>query len=155
MLRTFLVAVFCLLAGFGPTLSGQAQTETLSPEEQKEYELVCQRLRSHAGLINAAAWTLCHCADEKELKAVEKTLNLLQTFADSRQIPTLVEAGGVKQVKDNVADLLRNKDPVVRGFAAVLLAVIGDPAYKSDIAKSTADRLHQVNFIKRLHTTIA
>jgi HEAT repeat protein len=135
-----LAASCCFAAWLSHTLAGEPQPTQLSPAEQQEYELVRKGLREHEDLLTAGSWTLVHCADEKEVKHVEKTLNLLQAFADAKQIPKLVEAGGVKQFKDNVTNLLKNKDPVVRGFGAVLLAVIGDTVHKSDIARLLEDK---------------
>jgi HEAT repeat protein len=134
------VAIGCLVAGLGDTVAGQPRATELSPGEQKEYELIQERLRNQQELLSRHSWTLVHCADEKEIKAAERTLNLLQAFYDTNQIAKLIEAGGVKEFKSNAASLLKNKDPVVRGFGAVLLAVIGDAAYKSDIAKLLADK---------------
>lgn len=120
--------------------ASQTLSAQLAPGEQKDYELLKKRFRIHEDLLNAAAWTLCHCADEKEVKALEKTLNLLQAFSDTNQVAKLVDAGGIKTFKNSIATLLKNKDPVVRGFGAILLAVIGDPAYKSEIAGLLADK---------------
>jgi hypothetical protein len=136
----FLVALCCFVTCLGNTVAGQPQPQQLSPGEQKEYDLIQKRFRDHEDLLNAAGGTLSHCADAKDSQGVEKTLNLLKAFADSRQIQKLVEAGGVKPFKDNVAILLRNKDPVVRGFGAVLLALIGDAGFKSDIAQLLQDK---------------
>ena len=58
----------------------------------------------------------------KEIKGVEKTLNLLQAFADNTQLPKLIEAGGVKRFKDNVGKFLENNDPVIRGFGVPRLS---------------------------------
>lgn len=135
-----LVILCSLSAFFGNAKDGQSQTAQLSPEEQKEYELIQKRLHDHEGLLNGACWTLIHCANEKEVQSVMKTLNLLQTFGDSTQIPKLAEAGGIKLFKDNLASLIENKDPVVRGFAALLLAVIGDTGYKKNIATLLEDK---------------
>src|SRR5262249_932032 len=90
--------------------------------------------------LTAASWTLDHCADQKEIKQVEKTLSLLAAFADTNQIPKLVEAGGVGRFKENVANLLKSEDPVVRGFAALLLAVLRDAGHKRDIARLLEDK---------------
>ena len=132
----WVVALFCLI-DFNAC---QLQATQLSPEEQKEYELVQKGLRKHDDLLTAAGWTLTHCADKKEIKQVEKTLSLLNAFADTNQIPKLVEAGGVVRFKENVANLLKSEDPVVRGFAALLLAVVGDAGRKRDISRLLEDK---------------
>ena len=136
---TSLFVLCCLVVCLGNAAAGQVRA-ALPPGEQNEYELVQKRLRNHEDLLTAATWTLCHAADEKEIKGVEKTLNLLQAFADNAQIPKLIEAGGVKRFKDNVGKLLENSDPVIRGFGAVLLAIMGDEGYKSEIARLLEDK---------------
>src|SRR2546422_2082522 len=92
---TSLFVLCCSVVCLGNAASGEVRT-TLPAGEQNEYELVQKRLRNHEDLLTAATWTLCHAAGEKEIKGVEKTLNLLQAFADNAQLPKLIEAGGVK-----------------------------------------------------------
>lgn len=128
--------VFCL----GDSASAQPQATELPPREQDEYDRIQKRLRDYRGYLTSADWTLGHCADPKELKSVSKTLALRWAFEDTKQIPKLVEAGGVKGGKIRFAKLLENKDPVVRGYGAVLLAVIGDTAYKKSIARLLEDK---------------
>lgn len=136
----FFVALCCLVICLGNIVASQGQAAQLPAGEQKELERIQNRLRDHEDLLAAAGWTLCHCADENEIKAAEKTLNFLEALASTNQPTELIEAGGIKTFKNNVATLLKNKDPVVRGFSAILLAVIGDGAYQSDIAKLLADK---------------
>lgn len=142
MIRASFLAFCCLIVGTADAVAGQPPAKRLSPTEQKEYETIQKRFLDprNEGLMNAGGWTLCHCADEKEVKKVEKALNRCQAFADSNQIPQIVEAGGITGIKGGVADLLKNKDSVVRGFGAILLAVIGDVTYKNDIAKLLKDK---------------
>ncbi|MFA5191416.1 MAG: hypothetical protein WC740_11855, partial [Verrucomicrobiia bacterium] len=110
------------------------------PAEQQDYDLIKQRFRIHEDLLTWSSYTLCHCADQKEVKAVEKTLNLFWAFAETNGFTKLIEAGGVQTFKANVAAFLENKDPIVRGYGAILLATIGDTAYKANIARLLADR---------------
>ncbi len=130
----------CLVTCPVNTSAARPQGAQLSAGEKKEYKLIQKRLRDHDELLSAAGWTLIHCADQKELKNLGKTLILFRAFMDPKEIPRLVEAGGIKGLKTRVASLLKSKDPVVRGFGAIQLAVIGDAAYKSDIAKLLADK---------------
>jgi len=129
-----------LVAGLDTAVAGQPPAKQLSPEEKREYDRIRKRFRNHEGLLSSAGWALIHCADEEEVKNLEKTLQPLRAFDGSDQIPKLVEAGGVKAVKREVAKLLKNKDPVVRGFGAILLAVIGDAGCKNDIARLLEDK---------------
>lgn len=116
------------------------QAAPLSAVEQKEYELIAERFQTYENMLNAVGWTLCHCADEKEKKAAEKTLALFPAFVDTNKMSRLVEAGGIKGFKNEVSTLLTNKDSVIRGFSAILLAIVGDPSYKSSIAALLSDK---------------
>jgi len=123
--------------------SDQPQAKQLSPGERKEYERIQARFLEpwNHDLMISVSWTLGHCAGEKGMKGAEKSVDLVWAFIiDTNQIPKLAEAGGVKAFKDDVASLLKNEDPVVRSFGAVSLAVIGDAAYKSDIARLIEDK---------------
>lgn len=136
----FFVALICFVFCLGDTVSAQPPAAGISPGEQKEYDRIQKRLRDYKAHLIGASWTLCHCADQKELKNVEKTLDLIEAFEHTKGIPELVEAGGVKGVKIRFANLLKNKDPAIRGYGAVLLAVIGDAAYKNNIARLLEDK---------------
>jgi hypothetical protein len=129
--------VCCVIFSVAHSFGSEPKAKQLSPGEQKEYGLVQKRFGDpvNKNLMSAALNTLYHCANEKEVLSLEKTLTLLGTLADSSKMSELAESGGIKRLKDNVAKLLKNKDPVVRGFGAIVLAVIGDATYKSEIAK--------------------
>jgi HEAT repeat protein len=113
----------------------------LSPAEQKEYEFIRKRFLDNEHLLNGVGYTLGHSADSKDdVKAMEKVMMLYVTFFDAKQIPKLVEAGGIKGFKKELAGLLTCKDPVMRGSAAIFLGLVDDPAYNADIAKLLADK---------------
>jgi HEAT repeat protein len=113
----------------------------LSPTEQKEYEFIRKRFLDHENLLNGVGYSLGHNADSKDdAKAMEKVMMLYVTFFDAKQIPKLVEAGGIKEFKKELAGLLTCKDPVMRGSAAIFLGLVDDPAYNADIAKLLADK---------------
>jgi HEAT repeat protein len=137
----FLALCFVIIAP-GCARDSQPPTRGLPPAELKEYETVQRSLLDprNADLLNAAGWTLAHAADGKDVEQAAKAWGLLQAFADSSKNQQLVEAGGIKGLRGNVAGLLKSKDPVVRGFAAILLAVIGADGYKNDIARLLEDK---------------
>lgn len=133
------LALCALPCMWGDASASQPPAKQLAPDDQQEYQHIRQRLREHEALLTRASWTLCHCADEAELARIEGTAMLLGAFVDDKQLPKLVEAGGVKAFKEETAGLLKNKDPVVRGYGAIVLAVVGDAAYKERIAKLLED----------------
>src|SRR6185369_8867396 len=104
----FFFALWLVFTCFGSSAAEKTQTTNAAATGQKEYDLVQKRFYVYEDLLNAASWTLCHCADEQELKAVEKTLNLLSAFDETNGFTKLIEAGGVQTLKANVASFLEN-----------------------------------------------
>lgn len=122
--------------------ASKASENQLLPSEQNEYETIRKNFLDpkNYDLMNAVTWSLIHCADEKELTKIESILNLPGAFIDDKQLSLLVNAGGIKGFKSSTSNLLKNNDPVIRGYGAILLAVIGDHSYKKDIAVLLEDK---------------
>jgi HEAT repeat protein len=112
----FLSAAFC-------------HSAELSQADRNEVQRVGEALES-GSLPWPAGWTLGHAASEEGQKEVERIgyANTTQTLEAA-----VLKAGGWEKYKADVASLLKSKDVVVRGFAAVWLADLGDRAYTKDL----------------------
>jgi HEAT repeat protein len=139
LLTVFLLFACFLFLSLGTVFASQSQQKALSQEEQKEFEFIKSRCLQprYRSLIDWSSRSLIHHqGDEKEIQGTLASLKVLwEAFADSEKIPKLVESGGVKAFKSNMAKSLKSKDSYVRCFGAIMLAVTGDTTYKTDIAR--------------------
>jgi HEAT repeat protein len=115
---------------------GRLTSNTVSTSAQEEFEKVKQRFlaRRNANLLNAAGWTLAHMADTNQTAKIRPILECCGAFTEEGTVAQLEAYGGLSNCTRQVAALLENPDSVVRGFGAVLLAVIGGTNYTKDIA---------------------
>ncbi|MEI6514312.1 MAG: HEAT repeat domain-containing protein [bacterium] len=127
--------VFSIVFSLTSDVTSQQEATPLSPVEQKQYEQIQDRLKKHDELLRFSRHELYSSKDEKKRECDESTANILRPFYDSRQIPQLVATGGIEAVKNIVAGLLKNEDPIIRGHGALVLAILGDLGHKQDIAK--------------------
>lgn len=138
--RLYLATLVVISALFNEVHSFAADVkspiDSNSARERNEYENLRQRFQDtrNENLLNAAGWTLAHSADEQEVKQVEPVLKDLAIFGRQGSFEQLDRRGGVDVLKNEIAALLQNPDPIVRGFAAVTLSVVGDTNYVKEIA---------------------
>lgn len=123
----------CLLAVIGGigTLTWQERVRAaeLSEQEVKEIRRVERSLED--GLLPMPpGWTFNHGASLQGRKELEEVGHP----SDGGDLEAVVRrAGGWAAYKAGIASLLHSKDLVVRGFAAVLLADLGDKTYSKDL----------------------
>ena len=133
--RMVFIVACCAVLAATQAFAGEPQPNPLPPEEQQEYLKIQQRVLKYQNTLTMVFFTFAHCADEKEAQRLKKTLGLFQAFMDNARIPALAEAGGIKAFKAALVQMLKNKDSVVRGSAAMFLAIIGEIDSKAEIAK--------------------
>lgn len=94
-----------------------------------------ERLRN---LFQGATWTLTH--DYREIKRVDEVMNYVQKFLEALvayekgNSAPLSQLGGVKSLKDRLAEWLLDSEQSVRAYAAVMLGICGDRAYAKQLA---------------------
>jgi HEAT repeat protein len=133
-------ALVLLLAIVGGRASADPIPEAIATGSAKsaaeQIKRIAARLEDSSGEkdtvnLSGASWTLIHCADEAHvrmaLKAFGVSMDDKQPFSFEKAVR---EAGGLAKYRRRVADLLRNDDEIVRGFAATMLSVVGDDSCK-------------------------
>ena len=113
-----------------------AKPGELTPAQKREMDALVARLtdEEREGYLGAAAWTLCHCATEEGNRRAGKVFEVIGEYVNGK--PAAAAAlGGAKGIRKGFRELLRDPDPVVRGFAAMALAVFDDRESKSEIAR--------------------
>jgi hypothetical protein len=108
-----------------------ASTAELGPEEKA----ILLRLTSEKNrdMLLGACWTVCHCATEAGKARAERVFSVLGDTLEG-SAPALAAIGGAKGFRKALQKTLGDPDPVMRGFAAMNLAVIGDEESKGKIA---------------------
>jgi len=101
----------------------------LSENELNECLTLQQRLLQphNKKIIDAEYWTLTHCAEPSDLKLIGATMKHFSAAYDKKSFGYFISNGGSAKLKQSFINLLKNNDPVIRGFASMALAVIGDP----------------------------
>ena len=110
---------------------GVAMSET----EREEWQRIKQRFKEHWPRMSGWTWALIHSYASKT--EVEDALRLFEAIAItiSNKNPTaLRKFNGEHGFKERLTRLLAANDQTVSGFAANLLAVVGDPNYAPQIA---------------------
>lgn len=117
--------VVLLLAGTG----WRAVAEPLSENDLREIKRIEFQL-SEGTLPQPPGWWVNHGAGDEGLKELE----LVGYPDDQTDLAAIaMRAGGWRKYKTNVASLLKSKDLVIRGYAAIWMADLGDQEYAKDL----------------------
>lgn len=110
-------------------------TTEVSQTEKEEWENLKSRFTKYSPYFSGLAWSLIHTYESKS--EMERSLALLETigFALASENPvSLRKFNGPQGFKQKLARLMNSKDQTVSGFAASMLAIIGDQEYAPQIA---------------------
>jgi len=128
-ITTIYLAVACTCCDRHPLL--QSDTNPAFAESVKGIQ---ERIRSerHAAIMKGVKWALIHCAEQDE----EKAHDVLSTLTAIEHGEFLQVRGleGLTRFREQARDLLRSRDVIVRGFGALVLAVIGERSSVQSIA---------------------
>ncbi|MGE0652177.1 MAG: hypothetical protein AB7P12_10555, partial [Alphaproteobacteria bacterium] len=106
-------------------IPAQVSSTELSEADIKEIRRIEAALAD--GLLpQPPGWTFNHAASEEGQQELER---LGYPNRDENLEAVVRKAGGWAEYKANAAALLKSNDPVVRGFMAIWVADLGDPAY--------------------------
>ena len=114
---------------------GAPRQSGMSEVQEKELEDIRERFRHERNyeLPMGSCWTVAHCADPKEVEKEMPTLDLLGLETEEAlQFEGVTDANVLKR---KMAGLMKSRDVVIRGFGAIIMGVIGDQAYATDVAE--------------------
>jgi HEAT repeat protein len=107
-----------------------------TPEsEANQIKRIATRLdRIAPGLINEITFTMIHCGGDVDafVKAVGSPDEHGKGFSFAVAVRN---AGGLSQYRHRVAELLRSRDVITRGYGAQWLGIVGDDSCKTDLAR--------------------
>jgi len=134
LLILFLVGVSTHAA---PEPQNRSQRETVnSVAETEQWEAMKKRFAVLQTYLSSSMWSLVHGYRSKE--ELDKTMNLFQKMlnAMAKDSPAQLRSiGGVQGFLNRFLEIMRSqRDDVVAGFAARVLAVFGGLRYAPDIA---------------------
>ena len=113
------------------------RTTVNSRAETEQWEEMKKRFAPHQSHLSSSLWGLIHGYRSK--KELDKAMNLLQVMLDAmaKNNPSrLRRIGGVQGFMNRFLEIMRSqRDDVVAGFAAKVLAVFGGNRYAADIAE--------------------
>jgi HEAT repeat protein len=118
-----------------------SQGSLLQSEATRETNEFIKRLKDEKfrDIFGGSTWTLIH--DYKDHKHMDEVLDTLQRYMEALAKyeqgdgSSLKQLGGIKQLKDQLAMWLEDKDQAIRAFAATMLGISGDQAYSPLLAK--------------------
>ena len=130
------VAVCLVLAASLVAAQDAPKPAAPTAQEKQEMDALLARFQNERTqpLFDAAGWTVLHVASDDAQKRAEPLFGALQEYGKENPAPVLA-LGGAKGLVKGLRNLLADPDPVMRGFAAILLAVIDDRESKTEIAK--------------------
>jgi HEAT repeat protein len=112
------------------------RTTVNSVAETEQWEAMKKRVAALQTYLSSSMWSLVHGYRSKE--ELDKTMNLFQKMlnAMAKDNPAQLRSiGGVQGFLNRFLGIMRSqRDDVVAGFAAKVLAVFGGPRYALDIA---------------------
>ena len=118
-----LLAIVAPVYPFNPT--------QLNEQERQEWEQLIQRFDQPQiySLLAGRIWSLTHAGDSKKVQEILHLFTAIDRTSGRRPAIT------TREYKNRIAAFLESDDDQVAGFAATLLAVIGDLSFAPQIAK--------------------
>lgn len=161
VLSTVLLATGVLSANVQNRRPRKPVVISVSLSEKEEWEKIKRRYAEYSAHISGLAWTLTHTYRSKT--EMERGLEVMKSIglAMASDHPTSVRKfngpGGIKQ---RLLNLTNSKDDTVSGFAAIMLAIIGDSNHAPRIAilinrHGTAERDARAEITIRGHAATA
>jgi HEAT repeat protein len=135
-MKRLVVALVCVLAMSAvpsraaevPPVPQEAATRELTPEDKEILRELSDEMNDP--ILSWEGWILGHCASEAGGARAGK---LFAPFGESMEAG-LAAIGGAQGLREALRGMLTDEDPVVRGFAAAMLAVVKDQDSKEKIA---------------------
>jgi HEAT repeat protein len=130
------VAACLVLAASLVAAQDTAKPPEFTAQDKQEMDALMAHFENERTMpvFEAAGWTMMHVASEDARKRVDPLFGALQEYRKGNAAPVLA-LGGAKGLVKEFRNLLADPDPVMRAFAAILLAVIDDRESKTEIAK--------------------
>ncbi len=125
---TFVASLSFLFLSCGSTLEKKQK-------EENEIERVESRFNEekHKAIISEASWSLIHVGEKDCNRLLETVLIHLKGDGTFSFRESVNKAGGIEEYKKLTASFLKSDEEIVRGFAAILLGIIGDLNYAQAI----------------------
>lgn len=137
------VIIFCSLFAvcFGQENKLSARSNAVQ-QNGKQLEDLRQRFQvKYAGVIVSNIWTLTHNYKSKtESDDALKYLQNIFAAIESKDEARFQKMGGVKAFKEKFLEFLKSEDDAVKGFAAIVLSIIGDADSVPPIAALMEER---------------
>ena len=103
--------------------------------EKEEWDYLKRRFTEHWLRMSGLTWTLIHNYESKpELDRALKVFEEVALALADNKPTTIRKFKGPVGLKEKLKGLMGSKDQTVSGFAAYMLAIVGDPAYAPHIA---------------------
>lgn len=107
----------------------------ISETERTEWQRIKQRFKEHWPRTSGWIWTLIHSyASKTEMEGALRLFEEVALSVANEDPATLRKFHGSPGYKERLTTLMGSNDQTVSGFAANLLAVIGDVSYAPQIA---------------------
>lgn len=140
MRYTAFTLLFVLI--LSPVVNGQRRASVkpkVQPDstqsEKQEWEYVKKRFTDYWPRMSGLMWSLTHTYESKG--ELDRAMKLFEEFAlalAANDPATIRKFKGPLGLKEKLNRLMASKDQTISGFAAYLLAIVGDPAYAPNIA---------------------
>ncbi|MEP6818982.1 MAG: HEAT repeat domain-containing protein [bacterium] len=129
-----------MLAASGVVDAGQqtskpAGVSEASATERKTWDALKERFTKYSNYMSGNIWSLIHTYESQaEMEQSLKLFESIMVSLASDDPATLKRFDGPKGYKSQLVQFMNSKDDTVSGFAAFLLAIIGDMKYAPQIA---------------------
>ncbi len=103
--------------------------------EKEEWDYLRRRFTDHWPRMSGLTWSLIHTYESKhELERAMKVLEEIGLALAINNPTTIRKFKGSLGLKEKLNRRMGSKDQTISGFAAYMLAIVGDPAYAPHIA---------------------
>ena len=141
MKRSLLVLLMLLLTTSAVPSFGQRRAKrrpvivATSQAEREEWQRIQQRFKEHWPRMSGWTWTLIHSyASKTEMEAALRLFEAIALAISNKDPATVRKFNDSQGYKVRLIRLMGSTDQTVSGFAASVLAVIGDMNYAPQIA---------------------
>lgn len=141
MKRSLIVLFLILVTTSATPCFGQGRPQrgpvivAISPTEKEEWQRIKQRFQKHWPRMSGWTWTLVHSyASKTELEGALRLFEEIAIAISNKDPATVRKFNDSQGYKERLVKLMASTDQTVSGFAASLLAVIGDMNYAPQIA---------------------
>ncbi len=117
------------------SLGTKKKASEVTPAEKEEWDYLKKRFAEYGPHLPGLTWSLIHNYESKS--EVDKALKVFQAIAvtlSNDQPTTIRKFKGPHGLNQRLSNLMNSRDSTVSGFAAMMLAFIGDIEYASQIA---------------------